>query len=83
MDRFVGTYDLPGYSLTFRRDGDVLDSISDGTVFPTVYEGFQGGQPTFYVPQIDSEITFVADAKGAIVSMILHQNFRDTPGHRQ
>ncbi len=84
LDRFVGTFALPTFSLTFRRDGDRLDSISDGEVDPTVYEGLdQQGAPSFYVPRADAEITFSRDAAGAVISLVLHQNGKDTTGVRR
>jgi len=83
LDRFVGTFALPTFSLTFRRDGDRLDSISDGEVDPTVYEGLDHqGAPTFYVPSVDAEITFKPDPAGAVNSLVLHQNGADTTGVR-
>jgi CubicO group peptidase (beta-lactamase class C family) len=85
LDRFVGDYNLPsaGFSLTFRRTGDTLDSISNGDVLPTVYEGRIGGVPAFYVPRIGAEITFNVDASGAVNSLVLHQNGHDIPGARR
>jgi len=59
-----------------------LNSISDGDLFPTVNEGLVGGAPTFYVPRIGVEITFKADASGAVTSLVLHQNSHDTTGLR-
>jgi CubicO group peptidase (beta-lactamase class C family) len=84
LDRFVGTFALPTFSLTFRRDGDRLDSISDGEVDPTVYEGLDPqGAPSFYVPSVDAEITFKPDAAGAVTSLVLHQDGKDTTGVRR
>jgi len=85
LDRFEGTYDLAaaGFALTFRRDGDTLDSISNGDVIPTVYEGVMGRAPTFYVPRIGAEITFIADSSGAPTSIVLHQNGHDATGVRR
>jgi len=84
LDRFTGTYSLKdaGLVVTFRRDGDVLESLSGGTVFPTIYEGVKDGHPTFYCPTVDSEITFIADAHGAMTSLILHLDGRDIRGDR-
>jgi CubicO group peptidase (beta-lactamase class C family) len=83
LDRFVGAYDLAGSSVAFRRDGDRLDSISNGAVFPTLYEGVMDGHPTFYVPAVGAEIAFVADANGTFSSLVMHQYGRETPGHRR
>jgi len=85
LDRFVGTYDLAaaGFSLTFRRNGNVLSSISDGDVIPTVYEGLVDGAPTFYVPRVDAKITFNPDAAGIPISIVLHQNGKDATGVRR
>jgi CubicO group peptidase (beta-lactamase class C family) len=84
LDRFVGTFALATFSLTFRRDGDRLDSISDGEVDPAIYEGLDHqGAPSFYVPDVDAEITFEPDATGAMASLVLHQNGKDTPGVRR
>ncbi|HXQ14034.1 MAG TPA: serine hydrolase [Caulobacteraceae bacterium] len=84
LDRYAGAFALPTFSLTFRRDGDRLDSISDGEADPTVYEGLdRQGAPSFYVPRVDAEITFKPDAAGAVTSLVLHQNGKDTPGVRR
>jgi CubicO group peptidase (beta-lactamase class C family) len=86
LDRFVGTFDLApaGFSLTFRRDGDVLNSISNGEVIPTVYEGpTKEGSPSFYVPRIGAEIIFKPDAAGSMTSLVLQQDGKETTGVRR
>jgi CubicO group peptidase (beta-lactamase class C family) len=84
LDRFVGTFALPTFTLTFRRDGDRLDSISDGEVDPAVYEGLDHeGAPSFYIPSANAEITFKPDAAGAMTSLVLRQNGKDTTGVRR
>jgi CubicO group peptidase (beta-lactamase class C family) len=85
LDRFNGTFDLKdaGFTLTFRRDGHVLNSLSGNDVIPLVYEGLEGGKPTFFVPRLGAEISFAPNATGAMASMVLHQNGRDMVGIRQ
>jgi CubicO group peptidase (beta-lactamase class C family) len=85
LDRFAGTFDLAaaGFSLTFRRDGDVLESISDGQVIPTVYEGRSSGVSMFYVPRVDATITFPPNVSGTPTSMVLLQNGKETQGVRR
>ena len=85
LDRFVGDFDLAGAgsSLTFRRDGDALDAISNGVVAPVVYEGATNGAPTFFEPLNGDEITFGVDASGAVNSLVLHEGGRNTPGVRR
>ena len=84
LDRFAGTFALPTLSLTFRRNGNGLVSISDGQVDPMVYESLdpQGGS-NFYVPRVNAEITFKPDATGAVTSIVLHQAGKDTTGVRR
>jgi hypothetical protein len=50
---------------------------------PLIYEGQQNGHPRFYVKQVDANIEFIPDDKGAIPSLILHQAGHDTPAKRQ
>jgi hypothetical protein len=85
LDRFNGTFDLKdaGFTLTFRRDGHVLNSLSGNDVIPLLYEGLNSGKPTFFVPRLGAEISFAPDATGAIASIVLHQNGRDMVGIRQ
>jgi CubicO group peptidase (beta-lactamase class C family) len=85
LDRFVGTFDLKdaGFALTFRRDGNILNSLSGSDVIPLLYEGQVGGIPTFFIPRLGAEISFNPDANGAMTSFILHQNGRDLLGVRQ
>jgi CubicO group peptidase (beta-lactamase class C family) len=85
LDRFNGTFDLKdaGFTLTFRRDGHVLNSLSGNDVIPLLYEGLEAGKPTFFVPRLGAEISFAPDKTGAMVSIVLHQNGRDMVGIRQ
>jgi CubicO group peptidase (beta-lactamase class C family) len=83
LDRFAGVYDLPGFSLTFRRNGDTLDSVSDGTDFPTIYEGLKEGHPSFYVPAAGVDIAFVPDADGVMGSLVLYRFGGRVAGRRR
>jgi CubicO group peptidase (beta-lactamase class C family) len=84
LAKFVGVYDLaPTFSLTVAVNGDHLSGQGTGQP-PTdlMYQGVKDGHATFFVTQVGAEIEFVADANGAITSLILHQGGQNIPGKK-
>ena len=80
LDRFAGTFVLPTFSLTFRRDGNRLELHLRWRGRP---HGLRGPRPpgrsTFYVSAANAEITFRPDAG----SLVLRQQGRDVIGARR
>jgi hypothetical protein len=74
FDTYVGKYDLGnnrGYSIT--REGDRY--FGQGTN-GLKRELFPATESRFFIPEVESQITFVKDEKGEVVELIYEQNER-------
>lgn len=80
LDAYVGDYQIaPGVMLTVRRDGNRL--VVQATGQPADI-AIPESATRFYSRRVDGQLTFVADAQGAITHLVIHQNGRDTPAQR-
>jgi len=84
LAKFVGVYDLaPTFSLTVAAAGEGLTVQGTGQpALPVMYQGVKDGHPRFFAPQPNAEIEFIADAGGAITSLVLHQGGQNMPAKR-
>ena len=71
LERYVGRYELaPGFILTITREAGSLFAQATGQPkFPL----FAETEKDFFLKVVDAQITFVADEKGKITKLILHQ----------
>lgn len=71
LDRYAGRYELaPGFILTVTREGSSLFTQATGQPkFPL----FAETEKDFFLKVVDAQITFVADEKGKVTKLILHQ----------
>ena len=85
LAKFAGVYDLaPAFSLTIALAEDGL--TAQGTGQPAIhlmYQGVNDGHPRFFMTQVNAEIEFVPDAKGAMTSLVLHQGGQNIPAARR
>ncbi len=78
LRRYVGDYQLaPGFVLTVTLEGEQLMSQATGqqkvAIFPT-------SENEFFLKVVNAQISFITDASGNAVKLILHQGGRDMPG---
>lgn len=74
-DAYVGRYALaPTFVLTVTREGNRLITQATGQ---QKMEVFPESDTKFFLRVVDAQITFVKDAAGKVVALILHQNGRD------
>jgi len=80
-DRYAGDYELsPGFVLTIRRQGDKI--MAQATGQPEV-EIFPESENSFFLKEIDAQITFLLGSDGKAESLVLHQGGQDIPGKRK
>jgi serine-type D-Ala-D-Ala carboxypeptidase/endopeptidase len=60
--------------MTVTREGNRLMAQLMGQ---QKFEVFPESDTTFFLRDVDAQITFVKDATGKVVALILHQNGRD------
>ena len=71
-DAYVGQYELAaGEVFTVRRDGDKLRAQLTGQ--PN-FEVFPESETNFFYKVVDAQLTFVKDAAGKVIELVLHQN---------
>jgi hypothetical protein len=74
-DAYVGKYTFaPTFAMTVTREGNRLMAQLMGQ---QKFEVFPESDTTFFLRDVDAQITFVKDATGKVVALILHQNGRD------
>ncbi len=79
-EAYVGAYEMtPSFIMTVSKDGDKL--MVQATGQPS-FELFPESETKFFIRVVDAKITFVKDDKGAVTSLILHQNGRDMPARK-
>jgi hypothetical protein len=88
LSRYVGRYDLPP-SVFQDAPAFLLDvTLNDGAL----YLQPRGRSPVrlwpesateFFVKEIDAQITFVADAKGNVTGLVVHQNGENRAARKQ
>jgi len=81
FDAFAGRYEMeemPGFILTFRRDGDQFYIQATGQPETEI---FHRSGTTFESRIVDAAVTFHRDEDGSATSITLHQN-GDHPGNR-
>lgn len=72
LAQFVGTYQLaPNFNLTISQRGDSLYAQATGQ---SKHPLFAKSNNEFFFKVVKASITFSADSKGAIDSLVLHQN---------
>lgn len=77
---YVGNYELaPTFSIAITWEGDKLYGQATGQ---GGFERFAESTGKFYLKVVDAQVTFVANDKGSVNQLILHQNGRDMPGKR-
>jgi D-alanyl-D-alanine-carboxypeptidase/D-alanyl-D-alanine-endopeptidase len=77
---YAGRYQLaPGFILTVRPSprGLLIQATGQG-----VLPAFASARDEFFVRAIDAPLIFKRDASGAVESLVLHQNGRDSPGKK-
>jgi CubicO group peptidase (beta-lactamase class C family) len=80
FDGFVGRYELaPSVVMTVTSDGDRLMTQINGQ--PKL-EILAEGEHDYFAKAVDAQITFVTDAQGRAIELILHQNGRDQHAER-
>ncbi|MCH8347084.1 MAG: serine hydrolase [Proteobacteria bacterium] len=78
LQRLLGEYQLaPSFTITI--------TVKDGALFadPTGQPQFglyATSKNEFFLKAVDASISFIEDAKGSVVSLVLHQNGANTPG---
>lgn len=80
LARYVGAYQLtPNVPINVTLDGGHLFATIPGQ--PS-FELFPEAPDTFFVKEVDAQLTFIADKDGKIVSLVLHQGGRDQTAPR-
>jgi len=80
FDAYVGQYELvPNFIITITRDGDRFYAEATGQ---GKAELFAASETDFFLTLVDAQLTFVKDAQGQVVRLILHQSGRDTPAQK-
>lgn len=80
FDAFVGTYNLfPGFDLVVTREGDRLLAQATGQ---GKLELHPAGETTYFLREVEAEISFVRGADGKVESLVLDQGGRKNPGKR-
>src|SRR5262245_11481458 len=76
FDAYVGQYELrPNFVLTMIREGDSLMTQATGQ---PKFELFPESETKFFLKDVDAQVTFVKDDKGAVTNLILHQGIDQT-----
>src|SRR5262245_9490260 len=76
LDAYVGQYELrPNFVLTMTREGDSLMTQATGQ---PKFELFPESETKFFLKDVDAQVTFVKDDKGAVTNLILHQGIDQT-----
>lgn len=80
LQKFVGTYQLaPDFTIAITRKGDQLSAQATGQpAFPIYPES----KTEFFYKAVNAQITFVANDKGMVTKLILHQNGRNMPARK-
>jgi hypothetical protein len=79
-DAYVGEYELaPGAVFTVRKEGERLMARLTGQTF---LELFPESETEFFYRVVDAQITFVKDAQGRVIELVLHQGGRDSRAKR-
>lgn len=80
FDKFVGEYELvPGFVLTFRREGDKL--MSQATA-QQAFQVFPESKTRFFLKVVDAQIEFNSDTDGNVTGLTLYQGGRVMPAKR-
>lgn len=80
LDRYVGQYELaPGFVLAITKEDDKLFGQATGQ---SKFEMEAISATKFTVRAVGAEVSFVADDKGSVTGLVLHQGGRDKPGRR-
>lgn len=79
-NEYVGTYALaPTFSLVITTENKRLYAQATGQ---PRFELFPSSETEFFLKVVDAQVSFVRNDKGAIDTLILHQNGRDMPAKR-
>lgn len=80
LDRLAGSYAMGGgMTITITRDGDHLMAQLTGQAANPIYAEAPN---EYFWRVVDAQLSFTADASGAITGVVLHQNGHDLPGKR-
>jgi CubicO group peptidase (beta-lactamase class C family) len=80
FDAFLGTYNLfPGFDLVITREGDRLFAQATGQ---GKLELHPAGETTYFLREVEAEISFVRGADGKVDGLVLDQGGRKNPGKR-
>lgn len=80
LDAYLGEYRMqPGFGVRVRRRGANLVAQVTGQGSAIIYPS---ARDEFFARAADAQITFMRDAAGLVMSIVLHQNGRDIPGRR-
>jgi CubicO group peptidase (beta-lactamase class C family) len=81
LAQYVGTFELvPGFNIMITLDGDqLMMQLSGQPRFPI----FAESETRFFLKVVDAQIEFGKDDKGAVTSVVLHQNGRDQRAMRK
>jgi serine-type D-Ala-D-Ala carboxypeptidase/endopeptidase len=80
LERYVGSYELaPQFQIVVTREGDGLFAQPTGQGKVRLWPHTE---LEFFLREVDAQITFVRDADGRTLSLVLHQGGRDVPGRK-
>jgi serine-type D-Ala-D-Ala carboxypeptidase/endopeptidase len=78
LERYVGTYDLAGETVTIARTADGLALGVQGQSIPL----FAESETEFFDKLVGIAVTFQLDANGDVTGFVLHQEGQDVPATR-
>ena len=71
FDAYAGEYEVrPGFVLTFSREGEKFWAQATSQ---SRLEIFPESETTFFLEEVDAQITFVKNASGTVTHLIMHQ----------
>ncbi|HJQ25050.1 MAG TPA: serine hydrolase [Blastocatellia bacterium] len=77
LEKYVGQYQIaPSFIITITSEDGRLMAQPTGQA---KVELFAESETEFFLKVVDAQVTFVKDAQGQVVRLILHQGGRDTP----
>lgn len=80
LARYVGVYQLaPGVTIVVTLSGDALYGHITGQ---SEFRLWPETETDFFLKEVDAQITFLRDAKGAVTALILHQAGRDATANK-
>jgi CubicO group peptidase (beta-lactamase class C family) len=79
LERYVGVYEMPAFSITVTRDGDQLSAQPTGQDTREIYPT---SETEFFLEDIDVRLSFQVDDDGVVQGLTVHEVGRDTSGKK-